>query len=180
MSLAAKGAYIDILCHLADKHTISKEHIFIICQSSDSLMSEIMPKLIIDSNGEYYSERLRIEVEKRKSYAKSRRENRLKAMDKPKKEKKKTSKTYVRHMEDVNENEIEIYFTENGYSIEAAKKFFKYYSEADWKDSKGNKVKNWKQKAQAVWFKEENKIQQRKGTWVDEFGKVHSDQKLTL
>lgn len=105
MSLAAKGAYIDILCHLADKHTISKEHIFIICQSSDSLMSEIMVKLVVDSNGEYYSERLRIEVEKRKSYAKSRRENRLKTANKQKKQGKNISKTYVPHMD--NENEIE-------------------------------------------------------------------------
>ena len=29
---------------------------------------------------------------------------------------------------------------------------------SDWKDSKGNKVKNWKQKMQSVWFKDENKI----------------------
>lgn len=38
-----------------------------------------------------------------------------------------------------------------------AKKAFDYYSEADWKDSKGNKVRNWKQKLQGVWFKAENK-----------------------
>lgn len=52
------------------------------------------------------------------------------------------------------------YFISNGYSKEAAIKFFKYYSESDWKDSKGNKVKNWKQKALMVWFKDENKITQ--------------------
>ncbi len=50
------------------------------------------------------------------------------------------------------------YFYDNGYSEDAAKKFFEYYSVASWQDSKGNKVKNWKQKAQAVWFKPENKI----------------------
>ena len=38
-------------------------------------------------------------------------------------------------------------------------KAFDYYDCADWHDSKGNKVKNWKQKMQAVWFKDENKIQ---------------------
>lgn len=54
--------------------------------------------------------------------------------------------------------EVKLYFFENGYSEISAQKFFDYYSIANWKDSKGNKVKNWKQKAQAVWFKPENKI----------------------
>jgi hypothetical protein len=58
----------------------------------------------------------------------------------------------------ININDIKLYFLDNGYSEIAAKRFFDYYSVADWKDSKGNKVKNWKQKAQAVWFKPENKI----------------------
>lgn len=59
---------------------------------------------------------------------------------------------------EININDIKLYFFENGYSEMTAQKFFDYYSVASWKDSKGNKVKNWKQKAQAVWFKEENKI----------------------
>lgn len=53
---------------------------------------------------------------------------------------------------------VKTYFLENGYSEISAQKFFDYYSVASWKDSKGNKVKNWKQKAQSVWFKPENKI----------------------
>jgi len=55
------------------------------------------------------------------------------------------------------ENVIE-YFKENGYSEQVAKKAFKYYDSGNWTDSKGNKVKNWKQKMIAVWFKDENKI----------------------
>lgn len=55
------------------------------------------------------------------------------------------------------ENQVTEYFKENGYSIEAGKKAFKYYDVADWKDAKGNQVKNWKQKMISVWFKEENK-----------------------
>ena len=47
----------------------------------------------------------------------------------------------------------------NGYKEDAGEKFYNYYSVANWKDGKGNKVKNWKQKAQAVWFKDENKIE---------------------
>lgn len=50
------------------------------------------------------------------------------------------------------------YFIENGYSEEAGKKFHEYYSTGNWKDSKDKQVKNWKGKAVAVWFKDENKI----------------------
>ena len=53
--------------------------------------------------------------------------------------------------------EVVKYFFENGYSIESAKKAFEYYSVANWKDSKGNQVQNWKQKMVAVWFKDENR-----------------------
>lgn len=49
------------------------------------------------------------------------------------------------------------YFKENGYKEDVATRAFNFYSCADWVDSKGNKVKNWKQKMQSVWFKEENK-----------------------
>jgi len=54
--------------------------------------------------------------------------------------------------------DVETYFTENGFTKELAKKAFEYYAVADWKDSKGNQVKNWKQKMRGVWFKDENKV----------------------
>ena len=59
-------------------------------------------------------------------------------------------------------DEVCIYFEENGYLAEAGVKAFNYYACNDWKDSRGNKVKNWKQKMQSVWFKDENKKQQPK------------------
>ena len=55
--------------------------------------------------------------------------------------------------------EVIKYFFDNGYSIETAKKAFKYYNEADppWTDSRGNKIRGWKQKMVGVWFKDENR-----------------------
>ena len=47
-------------------------------------------------------------------------------------------------------------FSDKGYSEEAANKAYDYYSAGNWKDSKGKRVKNWKQKMIAVWFKAEN------------------------
>lgn len=53
--------------------------------------------------------------------------------------------------------DVILYFAENDFSKELATKAFKYYETGDWKDGKGNQVRNWKQKMQSVWFKEENK-----------------------
>jgi len=53
---------------------------------------------------------------------------------------------------------VRLYFIENGYSETSANKAYEYYNSANWHDSNGKKVKNWKQKMQGVWFKEENKI----------------------
>lgn len=58
------------------------------------------------------------------------------------------------------ENDVILYFKENGYTEELAKKMFKSYSVADWYDSKGSKILNWKQKSIQVWFKDDNKIKQ--------------------
>jgi len=58
-------------------------------------------------------------------------------------------------------DEVIQYFSEKGFPAEIAKKAFEYYHVSDWKDSKGNKVKNWKQKMLAVWMKEENKPNQQ-------------------
>ena len=56
---------------------------------------------------------------------------------------------------------VQDYFVENGYTTKAANTFFKFYSTGDppWHDSHGNPVRNWKQKAIAVWFKQENKAE---------------------
>jgi len=59
-------------------------------------------------------------------------------------------------------NEVVQYFEENGYTPEAGKKAFNYYSTAAWKDASGKQVKNWKQKMIAVWFKPENEKKEEK------------------
>lgn len=47
------------------------------------------------------------------------------------------------------------FFEENGYTN--AEKAWHYYNDAEWKDSNGKPVLNWKQKMRVVWFKDENK-----------------------
>lgn len=56
-----------------------------------------------------------------------------------------------------NEKDVVQYFVEQGYPEELGKRAFMSYSVADWHDSNGKPVKNWKQKMVNVWFKPENK-----------------------
>lgn len=49
-----------------------------------------------------------------------------------------------------------MYFEESGYRADIAEKVYHYYADNDWIDSRGNKVKSWKQKVSSVWFKPEN------------------------
>lgn len=53
-------------------------------------------------------------------------------------------------------DEFKRYFTENGYSQELAERAWRGYEEANWHDSQGNPVKNWKSKCQHVWFSDKN------------------------
>ena len=49
------------------------------------------------------------------------------------------------------------YFRQYGMKEDVAVRSFESYKVADWHDSKGQRILNWKQKVQQVWFKDENK-----------------------
>jgi len=61
-------------------------------------------------------------------------------------------------------DEVKVYFDEKGYTVNQAEKFFEYYDSGNWKDSKGNSVISWRQKALAVWMKDEGKQQKQSST----------------
>jgi len=52
--------------------------------------------------------------------------------------------------------EFESFCIDNGFR-EIARRSYDGYVAADWHDSQGKKIKNWKQKLLHVWFREENK-----------------------
>jgi uncharacterized protein YdaU (DUF1376 family) len=99
MSNEQVGIYIRLLCLQHQKGALSEKDMYKICSTHDE---DIFEKFEIDENGYYYSVRLKEEIEKRKAYSESRRNNR-----KNKEDILNTSKTYVQHMENENENEIE-------------------------------------------------------------------------
>jgi len=77
--------------------------------------------------------------------------------------------------------DVEVYFQEHNFSFELAKRFYDSYSVNNWKDSKGNQVRNWKQKAQMVWFKDENKqVNSFKQPEVSKVYKLKNDLDIAL
>jgi DNA-binding MarR family transcriptional regulator len=71
------------------------------------------------------------------------------------------------------EDEVKVFFRENGYTEEVAIRAFKHYEDNDWKDSYNNKVLNWKSKMRNNWFKDQYKIQESKIKVRDTFGSIH-------
>lgn len=49
------------------------------------------------------------------------------------------------------------FFKEHGYREDVAYKSWQSYDVAAWRDSRGNAIKNWRQKAIHVWFKDEHR-----------------------
>lgn len=96
------GAYIRCLCIQAAKGGISENHMKKICESPQ-VQNLIKKKFVwYPGEGVFRNDRLSDEIEKRKKYCKSRGNNR-----KGKKHMNNISKSYDRHMEDEDENEIE-------------------------------------------------------------------------
>ena len=58
------------------------------------------------------------------------------------------------------------YFKENGYDKDLATRAWKGYDTADWHDSNGKQILNWKQKCQNTWFQDSNKPDKSKGEKV--------------
>jgi uncharacterized protein YdaU (DUF1376 family) len=96
------GIYIRLLCAQHQHGRLSEKQVLFICKSFDS---EVMQKFTKDSDGFYYNERLEIEIIKRQSFSESRRKNREGKTKDSIKPPKKKSKSYVKHMENENEDE---------------------------------------------------------------------------
>jgi len=152
MSMEQKGKFITLLCIQHQKGHMSERDMLQICGIYDE---DIFDKFQKDSDGKFFNERLKEEIDKRKSYSESRRNNRKKKDDVII-----ISESYVQHME--NENEIEniienkkvarfqkptlfelkTYMTEIGMA-DVSDKWFDYYESNGWLVGK-NKMKNWR------------------------------------
>ncbi len=89
------GQYIKCLCHQANRGSIRESHMKNICKTHENHMI-VKEKFQKGKDGNYFNKRLALEVEKRKNYTESRRNNRSNPNN--------ISSSYVPHMEDENEN----------------------------------------------------------------------------
>lgn len=101
MSYEDIGKYITLLCLQHQRGHLSENDMLKICGVYTPPIYTLFEK---DGEGKYFNNRVEIEGIKRQNYVESRRENR-------------SSKTYVKHMENENVNEnINIYITNNNYT----------------------------------------------------------------
>lgn len=74
MTAEELGYYMRILCHMADKGRLTFKHMQSICKAYEQSYA-LHEHLKIDENGLYYHPRLESEIQKRRNYTQSRREN---------------------------------------------------------------------------------------------------------
>lgn len=171
------GKYIRLLCAQHQHGHLTEKQMNHICKSYDD---DVFSKFTKDDDGLYYNERLELEITRRRKYSESRSDNRSNKNQSVKgketiKDMKNISETYEKDMVTVNVDvnntkkgvrkkfvkptleEFTSYFIDNEFGADLAKRAFHHYDSADWLDSKGNAVLNWKQKCQSVWFRPENK-----------------------
>lgn len=171
------GIYIKLLC-------LQHQHGGIIDKTSFNTFTNndlIIKSKFIETEDGFYNNRLMLEMEKRSKKCSNLSTNAKKrwAIEKQK-QCKSNAIALQKDMQTEDEDEIVNvnkekkkfksplledvikYFFESGYTEESAVKAYNYYSVANWIDSKGKQVRNWKQKMQGVWFRDEHKIKNNK------------------
>ena len=147
------GKYIKLLCYQHQMGHLSERDMLKICKTYDE---DIFSKFEKDEDGLFFNARLSQEVEKRKAYSESRRQNRTK------KDMNNICNSYVPHMENENINVISIKnkvpsveeFIEYAnlsadYKYSLAAKYEQWVADG-WKDGNGKKIKNWKTKLKST------------------------------
>lgn len=149
------GIYVRLLCSQHQHGGIINKINFNSLVNGD----ELIKSKFVESEDGYYNERLMREM-----CIRQKKSNNISLSAKKAWESRKNGVALPSHKNRIglpmlpeDENEVINYFKENGYKEDIARKAFRYYSEANWHDGKGKKIRNWKQKMQSVWFKDENK-----------------------
>ena len=159
-----RGLYIELICEQADSKTgsIAFDDFEDMCNCDYA--DKVKVKFMKDENG-YYNSKLRDLINKRRKFTESRRQNLESKKDSHIDTHKDNHKEPLMENEDEIENrnrniptldQVKEFIRNSNYDVDA-KLIFDYYDELNWHDSKGNPVKNWKNKIRTVWFKPERK-----------------------
>ena len=185
MDMRERGQYITLLCLQRERgHMTMQEITRAVKKPSD----EVMSKFQQDEEGKYYNHRMEQEIEKRDAHCQRQRENIAKRWNKGnaasgidagntdgntmvlplgngnKKEDISVSKKKGKNKEFMPPTleEVKEYAVKRGIP-DLAQKFFEYFTAGNWVDSKGQKVKNWKQKF-LTWESSERERRKKLGT----------------
>lgn len=175
-----KGAYFDLLMLQFNAGRFNEEQAKQVLNGCfDSVWTTV--KLKFKSDGVvFWNERLEVEKEKRSSYCKSRRDNKVTSLHASYDTT--YDKTYETHMVNRNiiDNNISLttpapivkskfvpptieqvreYFAEKYYSENIADAMWEHYNSKDWINNEGKPVLNWKLTACNVWFRPEHKVE---------------------
>jgi hypothetical protein len=163
MTFEDRGKFIYLLCTMHQHGRLSEETIRLLV---GSISDNLKKKFRIDETELWYNERLELETTKRAKFTESRRNNGNKGgrpkINNP------INNLVVKHKDNLmgneneNENENRIknkrklkkpsieeftsYFVSRGSTEQQGKHWFDYYDVADWHDTNGKPVINWKQK----------------------------------
>ena len=166
LTMEERGQYITLLCLQHQKGgKLSRKAVAIAVPNA---AADVMAKFTEDDNGMFFNERLEKECIKRREHSEKQRQRALDGWKKRKAEQDATANATALPLEDENENEnkdtfkpsiedIKKYTLEKGYEVDA-NKIWHYHNDNNWRDAKGNEVKNWKTKILNNWCKEENKV----------------------
>ena len=178
------GKFIRLLCLQHQKGDLSEKDMLFICKSYDE---DIYCKFVI-VDGKFRNQRLFEEVGKRKSYSESRRNNRKKKeTDNNQEDIINTSKSYVQHMENENENVIDnkvdnvVEKQQKIVNVEGQQIFYEDAFNQVWKayNYSSTRQAGSKAKALAKWMKLSNDDILAIRTHLPKFIKAHVEAKKT-
>lgn len=176
MSFEEKGAYMELLMMQFNRGHMTSH---MIGQTVGQLWVKLEDKFQKDANGLYFNARLDAEKIKRKGFVDSRNNN-ISGKNQYTKNRGHMTSHMENENEDVNKDNKRVkgvkgekgknifipptidqvveFFKDKGYTEQSAIKAFNHYDLADWKDTYGKQVLNWKQKMNTNWLKDENKV----------------------
>ena len=182
------GKYAKLMCIQHQKGHMSLEQMEVVCKGS--VPKNVMANYTQDDAGLYYNKRLEKVIAEKQEYCEKQASNlgeyrgltraqiaelkvkKAKEVGEPPIIESSTPGEEEIHKEKARRpvvfkpsalEEVEKYFKEHGYGPELAKRAWEGYEVNNWIDTKGNQIRNWKQKMIQVWFTEEHKTKMDRG-----------------
>jgi hypothetical protein len=186
MTQAERGAYMDVLCMIHQTGHLSREEVILYCEGKEyprvfeklsvdnnglyfnqklnKVMEEKLEyiqnrnKNLGEFSGKSHKEIAEIKARREREKAEFPEKEGIKppstqnAGDIPKAKARKPVEFKPPTLE-----EVEKYFIEHNFPVDLAKRAWEGYDVANWIDSQGKQIKNWKQKMIQVWFDDKHK-----------------------